>query len=158
MCLEFCMHVGDGMFVGSEHLKVWPCGWWLRGFAFVYLGGFLAIVCVDLIYSQSAYLAALCVAAVGLIVLWLVYFRPRVILAVDYLQVVNPFSSTRIELSSIVALEPGWSGLEVVTAERTYRAWAVQQPNLHSMFGKESRSDRVVAEIARMTGRDFDSR
>lgn len=74
--------------------------------------------------------------------------RPAVILTHDELVMRNPFSTDRIPLREVVVLDPGYSGLSVMTAGKgAYVAWAVQKSNIAYWAGRHTRADHVAEEI-----------
>ncbi|GAA4567944.1 hypothetical protein [Planotetraspora kaengkrachanensis] len=79
---------------------------------------------------------------------WRIGVRPAVSLTRDKLLIRNPFSSSRIPLRDVVALDPGYVGIVVKTTDKTkYQVWAVQKSNLANWAGWHTRADHVAEEI-----------
>ncbi len=87
---------------------------------------------------------------------WFAAFRPSVTLAGETLVVRNRWRTCRVPLSSVEAVEPGYSGLTVVVDGRVAAvAWAVQKSNIAMGLGRSTRADRVaehIREAARAAG------
>jgi ABC-type Fe3+-hydroxamate transport system substrate-binding protein len=91
--------------------------------------------------------AMLALIAAGL--LWFSW-RPSITLADDRVVVRNPFGTVTVPLQRIVATGPGYTGLVLRLADGTVvTAWAVQKTNLATWLHRDTRSDRVAAQILR---------
>ncbi|HEU5030312.1 MAG TPA: PH domain-containing protein [Spirillospora sp.] len=76
--------------------------------------------------------------------------RSRITIADQCVVVRNPLWTHRVRLGEIAAVEPGYSGLRITTAEgRTVTAWAVQKSNWSAWRGRRTRADEVAAAIVR---------
>jgi hypothetical protein len=91
--------------------------------------------------------AMLALIAAGL--LWFSW-RPSITLLDDRVVVRNPLGTVTVPLRRIVATGPGYTGLVLRLADgRVVTAWAVQKTNLATWLHRETRSDRVAAQILR---------
>lgn len=79
---------------------------------------------------------------------WRCAFHCSIELSSDTLVVRNPFTTQVVQLADIVTVESGYSGIEIRLRNGKKRtAWAVQRANLSLLLRRETRSDRIVAEI-----------
>jgi hypothetical protein len=85
--------------------------------------------------------------------LWRCAFHCNIELGADTLTVRNPFNTRVLQLADIVNVESGYSGIEIkLRSGKKRTAWAVQRTNLSLFLGRETRSDRIVAEIRAAAG------
>ncbi len=107
-------------------------------------------IAVDAVFVQRSepyWLGALLVLS-GALLVWLFAFRPRLILDVDQVIVRNPLRTRRLDLRDVVAVEPGYSGVEFHRrSARPVRAWAVQKTNASWMLGLRTPADAVAATL-----------
>jgi Bacterial PH domain len=76
--------------------------------------------------------------------------RSRITIADECVVVRNPLWTQRVRLAEIASVEPGYSGLQITTAEgRTVTAWAVQKSNWSAWRGRRTRADEIAAAIVR---------
>ncbi|MEU0265847.1 hypothetical protein [Nocardioides sp. NPDC006303] len=86
--------------------------------------------------------------AVGASASWLFILRPWVGIDGDDLIVVNPLGGWRVSLTDVAWVEPASTGLEIVRRDASsVTAWAIQQGNLTTAFGRPSRSKEIASEI-----------
>jgi hypothetical protein len=99
--------------------------------------------------GERGLVAAAMLAAVAAGLIWFSW-RPSLTLLDDRVVVRNPLGTVTVPLRRIVATGPGYTGLVLRLADgRVVTAWAVQKTNLATWLHRETRSDRVAAQILR---------
>jgi ribosomal protein S18 acetylase RimI-like enzyme len=96
----------------------------------------------------SVFLAVLAAAAV--VYGWRFGLHPRLIAGPEGVQVVNPGRRTGIEWDDLTVIAAGENGLILGTEELRTEAWCVQKSRTATKKGRETRADRVVAELEDM--------
>lgn len=96
---------------------------------------------------------SVCMILGGIILPWLLAFRPRVILGETTVSIVNPLRTISIPLDRVTRTpRAGYYGVTIVVREdgedREVTAWALQKSNLASWFGREVRADLASQAIA----------
>lgn len=148
----------DTSFVTYPQTSTWRVRRSNRIAAAVFLPGVFSGVAIDAVLLQRTepYWIGALLIAVGLAGVWLFAFRPRLTLDGTEVLVRNPLRAVRFDLGEVLAVEPGYSGVEFhLRSGRTVRAWAVQKANAAWMLGRETRADVVAASFnERASGRD----
>jgi len=82
--------------------------------------------------------------------LWWFTWHPSITLEADRVVVRNPFGTVTVPLAQIASTSPGYAGLVLRRWDGTaVTAWAVQKTNLATWLHRETRADRVAAQILR---------
>lgn len=98
--------------------------------------------------QQLPVLTIICgLAAVVLFFGWRLGLHPRLTLAGDEVEIVNPFRRHRFDLAEITVIRPGGDGLQIGTPDRLAEAWCVQKPGSASRTGRQTRADRVCDDL-----------
>lgn len=134
-------------------MRVWKVG---RAQKILWMGYTLpifGIIAIDLVVTDDAWAWAAGSIAVGLLLWYVCALRPLVVLTTEELVVLNKVDEIVHRLDEIESVEPGWAGLVLrTTYGQSFRAWAVQEPNLNAR-GDRSRANRVsraiMAEVER---------
>jgi hypothetical protein len=87
------------------------------------------------------------------VAVWLLAYRPRVVLDATTLTVVNPLRTTTVPLQCVDPLtRGGYSGIKIMWIDegrmRSVEAWAIQKANVSGWLSRETRADRIGHAIA----------
>lgn len=109
-------------------------------YGFFFMDGHVIGLILAIIIGAAAYLGA---------------FRPHLAVVGDRITARNPIGSFDIAASDVSSVKPTYEGIEFVLVDGSVKsARAVQKSNLGSMFGKNTRSDQVAAELHALLGLD----
>lgn len=78
---------------------------------------------------------------------WRLGLHPRLVQSGDEVEIVNPFHRHRFDLADVTLIEPGGDGLLVGTPDHEVEAWCVQKSTSASRSGRQTRADRICAEL-----------
>lgn len=122
---------------------IWKVGLAQKALWLGYTLPIFLIIAVDLVVTDDSWTWAAASIVTGLLLWYVCALRPLVILTTQELVVLNKVDEIVHRLDEIESVEPGWAGLTLrTTYGQSFRAWAVQQPNLN-LRGNESRANRA---------------
>ncbi len=91
-------------------------------------------------------LVILLTIAAGLV--WRFAYHPRISITGDDLVVRNPLRTRRIPVAEVTDVQPGYSGLQFSQLSGpNVVGWAVQKTNVAQWLRRETRADRIAAEV-----------
>jgi hypothetical protein len=134
----------------SASLKVWRVEQPVRR---------LAVLVALFFVLMAVFLTAIDVVAAGAAILWILaiavmfstwrwFLVPYVALRSEHLEVQGAFSLRSVGYDSIRSVTPGPMGLQVETAkEGSIVIWAIQKSRVSQRMHRDTRADRVAAEI-----------
>jgi hypothetical protein len=134
--------------------------WW---FVALSVAGFLVVLVMWITADDDVELVFLVVIYVVLVAPFVTMavfaaLRPYVAVGSEGIEVQNPVRRHQISWSNVIGVTPGYSGLSFQTKDgKTVTAWAVQKSNLATWRGKETRADRVAAEIRLLVQGDVEA-